>query len=264
MKTTNMVSFFLGCLFCCVIALTLMNCQMNPGTASQALVTEKQECLLKHFVHMTEEAYPMTVAIDVPESGMQPLVDSVALFLNEALYAFFDNGENRVPFEKVFTKDVKQLLEHYRSAYSPFILSDSTEEHDFASDCLEVDLVAQTERYVTFQVNSVFYGEGVEIASEWVTFAKSDGHRLREVISEYDMLRFYREHPEQRSDDIWENLLNHCYEDDSLYDIVCSVGLLDDSLAHQYVYAAGIFEDVKYPLNSIAPYLSKEAQELIR
>ena len=92
MKTMNLVSFFLGCLFCCVIALTLMNCQMNPGTASQALVTEKQECLLKHFVHMTEEAYPMTVAIDVPESGMQPLVDSVALFLNEALYAFFDNG----------------------------------------------------------------------------------------------------------------------------------------------------------------------------
>ena len=77
------------------------------------------------------------------------------------------------------------------------------------------------------------------------------------------MLHFYREHPDLRSEDVWEDVLHHGSEADSLVDIVCSVGLLNDSITHQYVYAPGIFEDVTYPLNEIAPYLSKEAQKLI-
>lgn len=77
------------------------------------------------------------------------------------------------------------------------------------------------------------------------------------------MLRFYREHPELRNADVWENLLNLAYDEDSLSDIVCSVGLLDDSLGHQYVYTTGIFEDIRYPMDSIAPYLTEEAQALI-
>ena len=127
-----------------------------------------------------------------------------------------------------------------------------------------MNLAAQTDAYVTYEVNSIFFGEGVETATEWVTFAGSDGHRLAEIISEDEMRRFYREQPKLASLNIWEDILNHCYEDNSLVDIVWSVGLLGDSLAHQYVYAPGIFENIKYPMNAIAPYLSREAQELIK
>lgn len=230
-----------------------------------ALIVERQECVLKHFKHLTGEIYPITVAIDIPIAGSEILLDSIATFFNENLYTFFDNDKERhLPYEKVVSKDVKRLLKHYREAYSPFFQTDSTEEHEFATDCLEIKLVAQTSTYVTYEVNNIFYGEGIETAKEWVTFSKSDGHRLNEIISNNEMMRFYREEPQLRSENIWEYLHNHWDEEKSPHDIVCSVGLLNDSLVHQYVYTQGIFEDVKYPLNKIAPYLSKEVQNLIK
>ena len=249
------------------IVFSCYGCQSANKMHSQEgkpLVTERQEHLLKYFTHMTGEVYPQTVAIDIPTEGSPSLMDSIAVFLNGKLYAFFDNGEERhLTYESVYSMDVRHLVDHYCEAYAPFLLADSTDEHMFATDCLEMNLVAQTNAYVTYEVVEAFIGEGVEIAKEWVTFVKSDGHRLTEVISNPEMLHFYREHPDLRSEDVWEDVLHHGSEADSLVDIVCSVGLLNDSITHQYVYAPGIFEDVTYPLNEIAPYLSKEAQRLI-
>ena len=254
-----------GVIAVCTCVLLLTSCQIYKGTSTQPLITERHECLLKHFMHMTNEIYPLTVSIDAPVDGPQLLMDSVSVFLNETLYAYFDNGEDcRIPYESVFTGDVKQLVEHYQKAYASFFQVDTTEIHEFETDCLEVNLIAQTDNYVTYEVNHIFYGEGIETTTEWSTFVKSDGHRLTEVISEYEMLRFYHEHPELRNDDVWENILYHIHHGDSLYGVVCSVGLLDDIVAHQYVYAAGIYEDVKYPTQAIAPYLSKEVQKLIK
>ena len=220
--------------------------------------------MLKHYKHLTGEVFPITIAIDIPVEGSGALVDSITTFFNENLYAFFDNGEDRhLSYESVISKNIKWLIEHYRVAYSPYFPADSTTEHEFSTDCLEMKLVAQTSAYVTYEINRIFYGEGTEIAKDWVTFVKSDGHRLKEIINNNEMLRFYREQPLLRSENIWENLHNHCDEEKSPHDIVCSVGLLNDSLVHQYVYAPGIFEDVKYPLSKITPYLSKEAKDLI-
>lgn len=257
--------FYLGIIAACVGILILTSCQTNKGTSRQPLIVERQECLLKHFTHMTSEVLPVSVAIDAPVEGSQTLRDSVTAFLNETLYAFFDNGEERhIPYESVFSGDVIHLAEHYREAYASFFHVDTTDTHEFETDCLEVYLAAQTDTYVTYEVNHILYGEGVETAKDWVTFVKSDGHRLREVISEQEMLRFYHENFELSNFNVLEDILNHLYEEDSLYGIVCSVGLLGDSLAHQYVYAAGIFEDTRYPMDSIAPYLTEEAQALIK
>lgn len=254
-----------GFIVACVCVLTLTSCLTKNETNEQSLIVERQECLLKHFTHMTSEILPITVVIDVPLDGPQTLRDSVTAFLNETLYAYFDNGEDRhVPYENVFSNDVKQLLEHYYKAYSNFFIADTTDTHEFETDCLVISLVAQTDTYVTYEVNHILYGEGVETETEWVMFVKNDGHRLKKVISEHEMLRFYRENPELRSEEVWENLLNQTYDEDSLSDVVCSVGLLEDAVAHQYVYAPGIYEDSKYPLQAIAPYLSEEAQALIK
>lgn len=245
----------------------MMSCKGGKQDESEglALVTERQECVLKHFTHMKGDVSPLTIAIDIPVEGSQAMVDNLVDFFNETLYAFFDNGEDcHLSYESVFSTDVKQLIGHYQEAYAPFFSADCTAVHEFATDCLEINLVAQTNTYVTYEVNNIFFGEGVETAKEWVTFVKSDGHRLAEVINDSEMLRFYREQPELRSDVVWENLLSHCDEGDNLCGVVCTVGLLNDSVVHQYVYAPGIFEDIKYPIDGIAPYLTQEAQELVQ
>jgi len=89
-------------------------------------------------------------------------------------------------------RKVKHLMEHYRDAYSPFFLADSADQHEFLSDCLAMNLVAQSNTYVTYEVDWIFFGEGNEAAKEWVTFVLADGHRLKEIISNKNMLWFYK------------------------------------------------------------------------
>ena len=188
-------------------------------------------------------------------------MDSLTIFLNQVLYHYFDNGDDRhLPYETVYSKDVIHLVEHYRDSYKCFFLNDSTIEHEFESDCLSVTLCAQTDSYVTYEVDRLFFGEGDEVSKEWVTFILSDGHRLKEIISKKNLLRFYGEHPELSSNDIWEHIQSH----GEGTNFVGEVGLLKDSVVHQYVYAPGIFEDIRYPLDIIAPYLSKNSRKLIK
>lgn len=259
---TSFKKQLLGCFVACLTILTLTNCQQSTKE-SLPLVTERQECVLKDYTHTTGEVFPLSIGIDIPTEGSQALVENITDFLNEELYDFFDNGMNIIPYESLYSKDAKHLIEHYREAYAPLFANDS-EEHTFPPCCLEINLVAQTDTYVTFQVNNIFIGEGVEVASGWATFVKSDGHRLQEVISDAEMMRFYREHPELRNNDVWSDITFNWQEDDDPTGLTGNVGLLSDSLAHQYTFAPGIFEDMAYPLNAIAPYISKEAQKLIK
>lgn len=241
------------------MALLLTSCLPNQKTIAQPVVTERQTCFLKQYMHL-EELFPLTIAMDVPIEGSRMVLDSITCFLNETLYQFFDTGEAHLfPFESVFSKKTKQIATHYRETYAPSFHVDRTDEHEFAADCLEVNLVAQTDTYLTYEICHIFFGEGIETAKEWVTFAKNDGHRLAEVISRSDLLAFYKSQPDYRNNGVWEDL---CYQSGAC-EVGGSLGLLTESVAHQYVYAPGIFEDITYPLTAIAPYLSKEAQQLI-
>lgn len=247
-----------------VSVILLAGCQT---ARNQQVVVENQEYVLKHFTHVTEEVFPLTISMDIPVKGPQCVLDSITVFLNETLYKFYDDGMDRhIPYDRVYSEDTGRLLSHYRDSYTSYFLNDSTYMHEFGSDCLEVKLAAQTDTYVTYEIDWIFFGEGVEIMTDWATFFLSDGHRLKEIISPADLLRFYQEHPEYRSDIVWENV---CYESqetdgDGMCGINGTVGLLKDSLAHQYAYFAGVFEDLKYPLDAIAPYLSEEAQALAK
>lgn len=244
----------------CALLLMLMNCFTIQQADSQPLVVENRECFLKNYTHLTTEVVPLFISIDLPVKGERPLTDSLTDFLNESLYRFFDNGGDRhLPYQTVYSEDIEHLIDHYRDTYNPFFLADSTEIHEFSADCLNIKLAVQTDTYITYEMDWIFFGEGPEVAKEWATFVREDGHRLTEVISNKNMLKFYQKHPELRSENIWNHI--HSY-DDKAY-LVGYVGLLNDSVAHQYAYAPGIFEDVHYPLNVILPYLSKEAKSLV-
>lgn len=247
-----------------VTILTLTCCRTSRETFSGTLVVEKQVCVLKSFMHLPEMFCDLYVAIDNPVDGPKYLTDSITVFFNESLYEFFDNGEDRhLPYSSVYTSDLKHIAEHYREAYRPYFLPDSTMEHEFNMDCLELKLVAQTDTYVTYEVNWIFFGEGEEVAADWVTFAKSDGHRLNSVISNEDMLRFYRENPKYRDENVWSHIQYQLSQGNEVW-MGSPTGLLGDSVAHQFQYTTGIYEDLKYPMEAIRPYLSNEAQEMTK
>ena len=240
----------------------LLTC--SCGTNAQSLKTERQVCFLKHYTHLTDVVMDLDITLDLPVSGSPWLVDSITAYFNEKLYQFFDNGDKKLfPYESVYSTDLQHLAEHYRELYRPYFLEDSTWVHEFSTDCLMLRLVAQTDTYVTYEEDWIFYGEGDEVANNWVTFVKEDGHRLKEVISNDNMLRFFEDHHNLIDEGVWDEIQ---WDLSRGYDVwvVCSVGLLNDTVAHQYVYAPGIYEDLKYPMEMIRPYLSKEARRLVR
>ncbi len=226
------------------------------------LTTEQQVCRLKSFTHLRENDSEMGISADIPVEGPQSLIDSVTVFFNEELYRYFDNGENiHVPYERVFSTDLANLTNHYRKIYTAFYDENNLDVTEFNTHWLELNLAAQTETFVTYEVVWNFMGEGLEQARSWTTFVKKDGHRLKEVISTENMLRFFQDHPETRDSGVWENVQWKLAHDGVFW--LDNVGLLTDSLALQYFWNMGIFDDFFYDLRTIKPYLSKEAQELV-
>ena len=236
----------------------------NPKGGDDTLAVKKQACFLKEYTHLQEKDCGLSVAADLPMKGPKTLIDSISVFLNEELYSYFDystDEKHRLPYEKVFSTDIPHLLKRYQKAYRPYFDVKNPDVCEFATHCLELNLVAQTATYVTYEVINIFFGEGLEEARSWVTFAKSDGHRLNKVITDENLLRFFQEHPEQRDNDLWNGIMFNMNEHGSLPSYY--VGLLNDSLAFQYVWAPGIFDDFKYDLALLKPYLTEEAQELV-
>lgn len=248
-----------------VLALSFpaMSFAANPKGGDDTLVIKQQACFLKDYTHLQEKDCGLGIVADLPVKGPKTLVDSITVFLNEELYEYFDyDADNHhLPYEKVFSTDIPHLLKHYQKVYRPYYDVKNPNVCEFVSHCIELNLVAQTATYVTYEVVHQFFGEGLEEARTWVTFAKSDGHRLQEVITPDNLLRFFLDHPEQRNKDIWDDIIYTMNEYGSLKSF--SVGLLNDSLVFQYVWAPGIFDDFKCSLELWKPYLSPEAQELV-
>lgn len=230
--------------------------------SAQPVSVERQVCFLKHFTHLPNVVCDLDITLDIPVSGPQRLRDSITDFFNRQLYRFFDDGEHcHLPYGRVYSANPRGLAERYREAYRPFFLEDSTEIHEFYTDCLMLKLVAQTYVYVTYEIDYLFFGEGLEVGTDWVTFVKSDGHRLTEIVSDENMMRFYEEHPELRNEEIWDYVQWELSLGNDSW--VGSAGLLNDSVAYQFIFAQGIYEDLMYPLEVLKPYLSEEAREVL-
>lgn len=230
----------------------------------QLLKVERQQWTLQHMRgNIPSEEFDIGVAIDVPVSGPALLVDSVMRLLNQAMYDFLEYRETpHYTFGEVYCSDGKELLQQYREAYKPF-LEDTCEFHccfpDF--DFLCVSLVEQTESFVTYEVSSYFIGEGDCEYLNWITFDKSDGHRLSKVINDDDVLQFLKD-TDGTDYNVWYDVE---YRLAMGYEAAwrCTFGLTADSLRCQYFYAPGIVETFSLDLEPIKPYLTKEAGNLL-
>lgn len=236
----------------------------NPKGDGDTLAIKRQICFLKDFTHLQEKDCGLAVTADLPVKGSKTLVDSITVFLNEELYGYFDYeaDNHRLPYEKVFSTDIPHLLKHYQKVYRPYYDVKNPNVCEFATHCLELNLVAQTETYVTYEVIYVFFGEGLEEARFWVTFAKSDGHRLKEVVSTDNLTRYLREHPEVNDNGVWSDI-RECMAKNDDFSRSIQAGLLNGKLALQFIWAPGIYDDSQYDLTPLKPYLSAEAQALV-
>lgn len=250
----NLAKASLWLLLTGVIVVLSVGCGANRK-AAKPLAVERQICPLKHIVIEHLDEFDATISYDYPVNAPKCLTDSITEFFNRNLYDYFEDGtEIHVPYQNVYSTDLPHIAERYWNAYKSFY-----EDNDLSTHWLDMNMVAQTDTYITYQAIWAFRGEGVHEGYEWITFVKNDGHRLNEVISDENLLRFFEDYPELSYSDIMDAIRRNLSAGFSF----CETGLLNDSLAFVYEWAGGHNDIEKYDLNIIKPYLSKEAQKLV-
>lgn len=236
------------------LMLAVVGCDTNP-TPPQPFSVERQTCILKHINFYDMDEFDASITIDVPVNAPKALTDSITVFINKNLYAYFEYGDEiHIPYQNVYSIDLSLIAEHYWDAYRSFY-----EERELATHWLDLNLVAQTDTYVTYEEVWAFRGEGIHEGYHWTTFAKEDGHRLKEVISNENMTRFFEDNPDLTSSDILSEMQRSLSEGYNNF----AAGLLSDSLTFVYVWGGGHDEIETFDLNIVKPYLSKEAQKLV-
>ena len=245
------------------VTLAMVGFNISTKPKKQPLVVERQECVLQHMIGAySSEDSDIGITVDVPVDGDAVLVDSVMHFLNQVIYGFFEPSYHpRFSQEEVYCADSKHLLSHYQEVYKPF-MTDTCYRISQPPCCtdghyLSVTLMEQTHSFVTYQVMGLHIGEGDCEYLSWVTFDKSDGHRLAEVVGADRVDSFVME--KSGVDDAQNRLSSGA-------DVAWrfSFGLTTDSLRVQYFYAPGIVETMSFDMKTAYPYLSDEAKELLR
>lgn len=232
---------------------------------SHPFEVERQQWIIQHMRgDIPSEEFDIGITVDIPVGGSPFLVDSVVRLLNESLYRFFESSDApRFQPEALYCPNGKQLLQRYQEAYKPYI-EDTCEFHGGFPDFfvyLSVTMKEQTASFVTYEVSNYFIGEGDFEYLEWVTFDKSDGHRLPKIVNDenvFDLLKV----TSGTDYDVWEDAEYRLSKDEEVA-WRCSFGLTGDSLRCQYLYAPGIVETFSLGLETIKPYLTKEAIELL-
>ncbi len=242
-----------------MMTLLLVGCGTSRKTVNTPFAVERKDCPMKHIIHVLDE-FDATIFMDYPVNAPKQLTDSITAFINETLYSYFeyDDHENQfhIPYQNVYSTNLPHIAEHYWDAYRSFY-----DQLDPIYHWLDMNIVAQTDTYITYEVIFSFRGEGIHEFRQWTTFVKKDGHRLKEVISNENLLRFYDDYPELvRNGSPYElqRAISEGYECK-----LCVKGLLGDSLACVFLDGTG-HEDIDlYDLKLLKPYLSKEAQKLV-
>lgn len=193
---------------------------------------------------------------DVPVRGPQPLLDSLKVFFNETLYRMFEvGGMDDFDFklftaEKVYSDDLPNLLASYADKYRKHI-----KENLFWFVTYNIFLIAQTESFVTYGVEC-YHGSG-STGSEFVcyTFNKNNGHRVNNLITWNDVLRFVKDHPSNEWNlEAEPESMNDRFDAGLLHD---GLLLVDEDVANHYWSSKIAYEDV-------FPFLSEEAQSLVK
>lgn len=247
------------------MALALTGFTIATKTEKKNLVFERQECVLQHMVgFIPSHDIDIGMTVDVPIGGDKVVVDSIMYFINEAVYGFMESGDGSgfTP-EQVYCADAKHFVKHYYDAYRPLIPDtcyefDGTPGRFCDPEYFSVIMVGQTDAFVTYQIGTLYLGEGASYYCEWFTFSKEDGHRLQDVITTDNLLRFFEEHPEEENE-IFDEMKALIYNGFSV-EGRSVFGLSGNKLLHQFRIPGDIY-DAEYDLEVIKPYLTDEAKE---
>jgi hypothetical protein len=252
-----------------IMALALMGYNTPTKSKKQPLVVERQECTFQFMVgFIPSHDIDIGMTVDVPISGNKVLIDSVMRLLNKTVYEFLESGEGSgfTP-EQVYCADGKQFVKRYYDAYKP-LMPDTCYETDKAPgrfcdpEYLTVNLIDQTDKFVTYEIVVLFLGEGAEYYNEWFTFSKADGHRLLQVVNDDDVAKLLK-CTSGTDYDVWDDV-EYRFSIGGEVSWRCNFGLTTDSLWCQYFYAPGIQETFPFDMKTARPYLTEEAKELLK
>lgn len=204
--------------------------------------------------------------VDVPVNGPEALEDSVLAFINQELYDACEScahvDEDVVTFSKedLFSDDAERLLSHYTEKYRPAI-QDSLWK-DFG---LTIAMEAQTDKFVTYGLEFYHCGAGCSSQKFYYTFDKDDGHRIREIVSQDNLVRFFEDYPEYSTieGDAWTGEPEWKFFPENGYDNPC-FGLLDDHFSLVIEGQGSQYMLTRFPYSQIFSYLSPEAQSLVK
>lgn len=195
--------------------------------------------------------------LDVPVNGPQALVDSLMVLINKEVYEYCEfcshPDEKTYTPEEVFTDDGRQFLNHYMEKYRS-LLKDSL----WNMFHLTLKMEVQTDSYVTYGLENHHCGASCGSEKFYYTFDKRAGHRLKDIISQKNLARFFEDYPEYATQEgyLWE------FSPESEYDNSC-YGLLDDHFSLVIMGWYNHYFSVDVPYSQIFSYLSPEAQEMV-
>lgn len=281
------------------LALSVIGCGENNSESidSQMLIVENQH------VDCYETKLSVDVPIKGPQPLLdsikiflnQEVHDAFEGSLREWDREELGIGTSAISAKKVYTDDMSRLLSSYAKKYAALWDKYETTEYDLYKYDIYTNLsmIAQTDSYVTFvkEVTYCINGNHPKIEGCY-TFSKKDGHRISNVIEWKELVRYVIEHrppygvsavcdDDAYTSCVWYYHYNNedglfIYDEESLqelencHDSVDSfcTGLMGESLWVSYdmsdpewTYCYGI-DLIDY--EDIIPYLTKEAQELVK
>ena len=256
---------FLGEAIVIAIAfLAVASCHKGEGDQERIVHQDMTVKTISDTLQLTKDSsddtanflYVFKAELDIPTDGPKPLVDSVKLVIAKELYDMFDGGDaeekTHIPLEKVLEWNdgniITSFINHYGPLYEKYAMG-------VGEVCLVMKLVAQSKTYVTYYVEQTDCGASCNHDYKCYTLRKSDGHLLENVITDKELRKFVKKHPQYEVDD------------DA---VIRFIGLSDEGLLYGIHIlfgdqgSEGGTEIDTIPYTLVKSYLDKEARELIQ
>jgi hypothetical protein len=206
-----------------------------------------------------------TFIVDAPVNGPQILVDSVMALVNRELYKFCEicthSDDNRPTFsiEEVYTDDGRQLVNRYMDKYKSVIEDSLWNTFGFT---LKMEI--QTGSFVTYGLEYFHCGASCGSEKYYYSFDKKDGHQVKEIISQDNLVRFFDDYPEFNTvgADPRTGTTEWKFSPDYEFDNSC-YGLLDNHFSLVILGANNHYLLTEFPYSQIFSYLSPDVQALL-
>lgn len=254
---------WLGCVLGTFIVFLSVGCDRIEAETGLMVVERQWE-----NVELGDKAKPVygpTFCVDVPINGPKALTDSVMAFLNKEIYNCCElildsDGQGstgrRLEFEDVLTGNADSLVLHYVEAYRPYF------EEESCSTCMfSLLLLAQTESFVTYGLEYYPCGACRGSGVRSFTFAKRDGHRIKDIMSNRDLSRFLADAP------YYQDMVEECRpalaHGESLEAAGMDLALLGNVLNITFSGVADHYRSMAVDYRAVLPYLSEEAKQLL-